>query len=333
MTRTSISITALALLAAAPTVAQRVTLTAVETDTIAENDDDAWNDNRLRAYWDPSAPEGHVDGFIKFDLSTLADDADIVGLTLRTYHELGFNNPYQDPTVRVYRSSDDTWANLADDDYPGLNELLTPPHQGSFPVGDLVPYDWPLDVAAADWSKDLLDDTLTLALQADGTLLCYVYFYGANAPTAPPELLVDIAGPIGDVYCTPAVPNSTGLPGVMEAFGLDVAGGHELTLAAHQLPPGRFGYLLTGQEMATIPDYQGSQGTLCLGAPFGGFTKQVQKVDLAGDMSVDVDTLNMPLQPPVPVLSGETWFFQFWYRDVNPGYTSNFTDAYGIHFH
>ncbi|MCP3919930.1 MAG: hypothetical protein GY711_30745 [bacterium] len=27
------------------------------------------------------------------------------------------------------------------------------------------------------------------------------------------------------------------------------------------------------------------------------------------------------------VLAGETWFFQCWYRDNNPGPTSHFTDA------
>ena len=34
----------------------------------------------------------------------------------------------------------------------------------------------------------------------------------------------------------------------------------------------------------------------------------------------------------VPALSGETWNFQAWYRDVNPTATSNFTDAVSVTF-
>jgi hypothetical protein len=37
----------------------------------------------------------------------------------------------------------------------------------------------------------------------------------------------------------------------------------------------------------------------------------------------------MPLNPPVPVQTGETWYFQTWHRD---GSSSNFTDALAILF-
>jgi hypothetical protein len=32
------------------------------------------------------------------------------------------------------------------------------------------------------------------------------------------------------------------------------------------------------------------------------------------------------------VMPGETWNFQCWYRDANPGPTSNFTDGISITF-
>jgi hypothetical protein len=35
---------------------------------------------------------------------------------------------------------------------------------------------------------------------------------------------------------------------------------------------------------------------------------------------------------PVAILPGETWNFQAWYRDLNPGTTSNFTDGISITF-
>jgi hypothetical protein len=33
-----------------------------------------------------------------------------------------------------------------------------------------------------------------------------------------------------------------------------------------------------------------------------------------------------------PILQGETWNFQAWYRDVSPTQTSNFTDAVAVRF-
>ena len=32
------------------------------------------------------------------------------------------------------------------------------------------------------------------------------------------------------------------------------------------------------------------------------------------------------------VASGETWYFQCWYRDLNPSNANNFTDAVAISF-
>jgi hypothetical protein len=35
----------------------------------------------------------------------------------------------------------------------------------------------------------------------------------------------------------------------------------------------------------------------------------------------------------VPVAPGETWHFQAWYRDANPGATSNLTDNHSVTFY
>jgi hypothetical protein len=49
-------------------------------------------------------------------------------------------------------------------------------------------------------------------------------------------------------------------------------------------------------------------------------------------MAVQIDLLHLraPLQPTV--LAGETWRFQAWSRDWNPGPTSNRSDALAVNF-
>jgi len=177
---------------AGPALAQTtVTLTATDSKSINPAGSN-WNDNRFRAYY--SSGIDYVDGFVKFDLSSIPDGASIVSMTLRAYHEAGFGNPFDNPEVQVYRVADDSWSrsNPADP-HPGLNEVLTGIYTG-FPSADLVPVDFILDVTAANWSVDLADDTLSLALRNMAGLVgrySYVYFYGADAAPAPPELIVE----------------------------------------------------------------------------------------------------------------------------------------------
>jgi hypothetical protein len=76
-----------------------------------------------------------------------------------------------------------------------------------------------------------------------------------------------------------------------------------------------------------------SQGRLCLGGFIGRFVAagQIQNSGASGSFSLVADLNEMP-NPlgPVAVQVGETWHFQAWHRDVNPGVTSNFTDAVSV---
>ena len=48
---------------------------------------------------------------------------------------------------------------------------------------------------------------------------------------------------------------------------------------------------------------------------------------------IPVDLNNLPRpNGTVAVQAGETWNFQCWYRDKNPGTTSNFTDGVSVLF-
>jgi len=143
-------------------------------------------------------------------------------------------------------------------------------------------------------------------------------------------LLLALGVPIGEVYCHPAVDNSTGMAGEIEASGsLRVADG-DLTLSARHLPPNQFGYFLTSDTQGFVANPGGSDGNLCLGGAIGRFRSQVQNSGTGGRFSIEVDLQGLPFVPPHAVLPGETWNFQAWHRDI--GGRSNFTDATSLLF-
>jgi hypothetical protein len=51
--------------------------------------------------------------------------------------------------------------------------------------------------------------------------------------------------------------------------------------------------------------------------------------DLAGESQVAVPITSSPFSTPS---AGDTWYFQFWYRDANPVPTSNFSGAERVVF-
>ena len=137
---------------------------------------------------------------------------------------------------------------------------------------------------------------------------------------------------IGVNFCGPAVTNSAGLSATLEASGSNVVADNDLTLHAGQMPPFKFGYFLASQTQAFIANPGGSQGNLCLGGQIARYAKDVKSSGVSGEFSLQVDLDKIP--PPInaPVLPGETWNWQVWYRDNNPGQTSNFTDGISIVF-
>jgi hypothetical protein len=137
---------------------------------------------------------------------------------------------------------------------------------------------------------------------------------------------------LGTSYCTPAVPNSTGQSAVISACGSDLADGVYFMLHATKLPRSQFGYFLASETQGFIANPGGSQGTLCLGGQIARFKKQVQSSGPSGKLAIRVDLTSIPTTPPHTVLAGETWNFQAWFRDKNPGNTSNFTDGVAVTF-
>ena len=144
-------------------------------------------------------------------------------------------------------------------------------------------------------------------------------------------------GGIGTNYCTAtAMPNSTGMAGVISAMGSPIVANQDFNLIADQLPPNSFGFFLTSQLSGLVMMPGGSLGNLCLGGAIGRFVGpgQIMNSGPSGSISLAVDLTAMPTPTGlVFVQPTETWYFQGWHRDaVGGSATSNFTDGLEVTF-
>ena len=135
-------------------------------------------------------------------------------------------------------------------------------------------------------------------------------------------------------YCS-TNPNSSGLVAVIGASGSPVVTENTFTLEAWALPVNEFGYFLASESVAFVPNFGGSDGNLCVGAPQYRFNNpsdggQVLNSGATGTMSF---TLNLDGLPQgISFDPGETWYFQLWFRDFTTGPTSNTTDGIEVLF-
>ncbi len=135
-------------------------------------------------------------------------------------------------------------------------------------------------------------------------------------------------GPLGNPYCQATAPNSVGGYASLAARGNLYVSENELRLEAWGMPQDQFGYFLVGSTQGLIP-IPGSQGSLCVSGLFGRFNGpgQILFSGSEGAFALDVNLSALPTFPASAVQAGETWNFQAWYRDQNPGATSNFSAA------
>ena len=136
--------------------------------------------------------------------------------------------------------------------------------------------------------------------------------------------------PVATVYCDPAAPNSTGGPATVCAAGSSEVADDDLSLRAAGMPPHKPGYFLVSATQGFVANPGGSAGNLCLGGRIARFRKLVQSSGAAGTFAIEVDLAGLPYNPPVPVVPGDAWSFQAWFRDA--GGTSNFTHGLEIEF-
>lgn len=136
---------------------------------------------------------------------------------------------------------------------------------------------------------------------------------------------------VGSNFCS-AVLNSSGFGAHMFGTGSDVVADNSLTLNAECLPNNSSGYFFVSQGTIFVPNVGSSSGNLCIGGgPVGRFLANVVNTGYGTSVSVLTDLTSFP-QPTgnVAVLPGDTYNFQYWFRDI--GSTSNFSDALSVTF-
>jgi hypothetical protein len=125
-------------------------------------------------------------------------------------------------------------------------------------------------------------------------------------------------------YCVGA-PNSTGLAAELSALGLPALAADQLVLAVDNLPSQQFGFFLMGQGRDELPFFMGGQGTLCIELPFLCFRDHVQATGLGSTVEMQLDLGDLP--GGTVFHAGESWNFQFWYRDFLAGPSHNLSNG------
>ena len=168
------------------------------------------------------------------------------------------------------------------------------------------------------------------------------------------DMVVNGAGGTGSgcdpvtLFCDPANSNSTGVPVTLTASGsFDSTAPVPMHLEAVGGRPnlGAFFLISTGNSANTTI----SDGTLCLDAPqgrynpaAGGSLNSLGFFDANGVLQNASGTStigsgfdvpgNLPNPPGGTIMSGSTWYFQLWYRDLNPSTVSNFSNGLAVTF-
>ncbi len=154
----------------------------------------------------------------------------------------------------------------------------------------------------------------------------------ANFGTVRAMALAPERAVLGARGCDPAVPNSTGKPASLTITGEPRAFTGSLDLRVECAPQGAFGLFLAGPSISAPTTPMGLVGNLCLDGGIGRYDAPGE-IFQAGNDGAATLTISPNATPTpsgrVPVLGGQTWFFQAWYRD---GGASNLSNSVGVRF-
>ncbi|MEM9381332.1 MAG: hypothetical protein AAGB93_15370 [Planctomycetota bacterium] len=241
------------------------------------------------------------------------------------------------------------------------NDVIAPDGGEVFQVGERVTIEWTVTIAHALAGWDVLYSTngpggpfvpIALGLPPGDESVGSYHAYDwtvPDAPTADARILVRMNGAHGGLWesvsdgafridpglglrsCPGQSANSTGVAATLHLLGSPTAATNQLTLRVIDLPASTVGYPLNSDTLGFAALPGASQGNLCLGGTIGRHAMQVGTSDTTGAVALPIDLANLPrLGGPHAASAGETWSFQFWYRDANPQSTSNFSDVVSL---
>ncbi len=145
-------------------------------------------------------------------------------------------------------------------------------------------------------------------------------------------------------FCSPADPNSTGLPTRLIG-GFGSGSGSDLHLEGYDGPPSQFGYILVGTGFAE-PGISLGSGHLCLTTTVGrynvaetsmisvgAFDATGRLINLSGTSTASTG-FDVPTTVPIPgnptIMAGDLWHFQLWHREDNGD--SNLSNGLSVQF-
>ena len=167
--------------------------------------------------------------------------------------------------------------------------------------------------------------THTLRFEAPGYSPRSVQVVAPASGGATVDVALDPIGAGGTVYCA-ALPNSTGLPAILNVVGSSSIAANQFTLSAEVLPSFQPALFTTGQNQVNRPVFD---GVLCIDRP--RFPLGVVTADVFGTASIAVD-LSQPVHQLAIITAGSTWAFQAIYRDPGAASGRNFTPGLSLTF-
>ncbi len=128
------------------------------------------------------------------------------------------------------------------------------------------------------------------------------------------------------------VANTTGLGARFTMSGCDIAADNAVLFKVDQLPTNSNGFFVNSRDVFTVLNPGGSVGNLCIASlSMGRHSGDVLNSGTSGEVEWAPNLSVLPWPGgAVPAAAGETWYWQYWYRDS--GATSNFSSARGITF-
>lgn len=156
---------------------------------------------------------------------------------------------------------------------------------------------------------------------------------GTSTSSSPGNVKIYEGGtPMPENYCT-ALVNSSGAPAAIGSLGTPSVANNDLVLTCTSAgsTPGQFGFFVASmfqsnqQNLPLIP----TGGYLCVGNPF--YRLGVLTTSATGSVVMPLDNTAMGGGAPA-VLAGDTWNFQFYFRDNFGTFTTNTSDGLTVTF-